>query len=407
MRRKTACAPCDHRRLLVRGAKREVCHTQLENDEVTVARGENTVHGVTRTAMFAAAMCVILMNVAQGASMPWVVYEGSSGPGVGKHVVLISGDEEYRSEEALPQLGKILATHHGFRCTVLFAIHPDEGYIDPDYNQNIPGLEALDTADLMIIFTRFRALPDDQMAHIERYLLAGKPVIGLRTSTHAFNFPADSPWAHYGNSYSGDKAGWEDGFGRVVLGEKWINHHGEHKHESTYGIVAPGMASHPVLRGITDGDIWGPTDVYGVRLPLPGDSEPLVLGEVRRRAGEFDPEDLFYGMRPDTDTVVEGEKNDPMMPVAWTKSYRIPGGNSGKAFTTTLGASTDLVAEGTRRLLVNAAYWALGMESMLPETGATVDLVGEFAPTRYEFRTPEYWRQRAMTVDEHRLEAED
>jgi hypothetical protein len=355
----------------------------------------------------AGSFALLIMLTAHAAwAEPWVVYEGFQGPGAGKHIVLVSGDEEYRSEEALPQLGKILAVHHGFRCTVLFPVHPEGGYIDPDHNKNIPGLEALEDADLLIIFTRFRALPDAQMEHIDRYLRAGKPVIGLRTSTHAFNFEAGSPWSHYSNGYAGDKKEWEDGFGRLVLGEKWISHHGEHKHESTYGLHAPGQEEHPILRGIKDGDIWGPTDVYGVRLPLPGDSQPLVLGEVRRRAGEFDPEDLFYGMRHDTDVRVEGEKNDPMMPVAWTKSYQVPGGTSGKAFTTTLGASTDLMAEGTRRLLVNAVYWILGLEEHLPSEGARVELVGDFAPTRFEFRTPEYWRERAMTVEEHRLPQE-
>ena len=61
---------------------------------------------------------------------PWVVYEGGEGPGKGKHVVLISGDEEYRSEEALPQLGKILAKRHGFKCTVLFAINKQTGMLE-------------------------------------------------------------------------------------------------------------------------------------------------------------------------------------------------------------------------------------------------------------------------------------
>ena len=42
----------------------------------------------------------------------WVVYQGGQGPGQGKHIVLISGDEEYRSEEGLPMLGKILAVRH-------------------------------------------------------------------------------------------------------------------------------------------------------------------------------------------------------------------------------------------------------------------------------------------------------
>src|SRR5262249_14723660 len=83
------------------------------------------------------------------AADPWVVYKGGDGPGKGKHIVLISGDEEYRSEEALPQLAKILAKQHGFQCTVLFAIDPTTGFINPNVNNNIPGLEALKTADLM------------------------------------------------------------------------------------------------------------------------------------------------------------------------------------------------------------------------------------------------------------------
>src|SRR5687768_6404556 len=94
------------------------------------------------------------------AADPWLVVEGGDGPGKGKHVVLVSGDEEYRSEEMLPQLAKVLAKHHGFKCTVLFAIDPTTGTIDPNRNDNIPGLEALKSADLMVLFTRFRKLPD-------------------------------------------------------------------------------------------------------------------------------------------------------------------------------------------------------------------------------------------------------
>src|SRR5213082_2313864 len=115
-----------------------------------------------------------------------VVYEGGEGAGKDKYIVLVSGDEEYRSEEALPQLGKILAKRHGFRCTVLFAIDPADGTINPNVS-NIPGLEALDKADLMVIFTRFRDLPDEQMKYIVSYLEAGKPIVGIRTATHAFN----------------------------------------------------------------------------------------------------------------------------------------------------------------------------------------------------------------------------
>ena len=125
----------------------------------------------------------------------WVVYEGGEGPGKGKHVVLISGDEEYRSEEALPQLGKILAKHHGFKCTVLFAIDKADGTINPNESHNIPGLDALKSADLMVLFTRFRDLPDQQLQYIDDYIQAGKPIIGLRTATHAFSLPAKSKYA--------------------------------------------------------------------------------------------------------------------------------------------------------------------------------------------------------------------
>jgi type 1 glutamine amidotransferase len=296
---------------------------------------------------------------------------GAEGPGRGKRIVLVSGDEEYRSEEALSQLGRILAAHHGFDCTVLYAIDPASGEINPNEQKNIPGLEALDDADLMVIATRFRNLPDEQMKHIDDYLRAGKPVIGMRTATHAFNVPKDRAYAHYGNGYGGEKKEWADGFGRLVLGEKWINHHGHHGKESTLGLVAPGAEDHPILRGIAVGTIWGPTDVYGVRLPLPGDSQPLLLGQV------------LAGMTPDAPPV-EGKKNEPMMPVAWTKTYSIDDGPSGRVFTTTMGSSTDLAAEGTRRLLVNAAYWALGLEDQIPSR-TCVDIVGNFEPSPFGF----------------------
>ena len=206
----------------------------------------------------------------------FVVYEGKSGPGQGKHIVLVSGDEEYRSEECLPQLGQILAKHHGFKCTVLFPIDKD-GTINPDVS-NIPGLEALATADLMIVALRFRDLPDEQMKHMVDYIESGKPIMGLRTATHSFNIKAGKTYAKY--SFNANDADYKQGFGKQVLGETWVNHHGAHGREATRGIFAPGAGSNPILKGIKNGEIFGPTDVYTVNLPLPGDSQPLVLGEV-------------------------------------------------------------------------------------------------------------------------------
>src|SRR6266487_4397048 len=142
----------------------------------------------------------------------WVVYDGFDGPGKGKHVVLVSGDEEYRSEETLPQLAKILAKRHGFRCTVLFAIDPADGTINPNRNDNIPGLEALQTADLMVVFLRWRNLPDEQMKPIIDYVESGRPVIGLRTATHAFKLEKSKDYAKW--TWNGKEKGFEDGFGR-------------------------------------------------------------------------------------------------------------------------------------------------------------------------------------------------
>ena len=282
------------------------------------------------------------------------------GPGRGKHIVFVSGDEEYRSEEGLPQLAKILSQRHGFTCTVLFSIDPKSGTIDPNRHDNIPGLEALQSADLMVILTRFRELPDEQMRFVVDYVNSGRPVVGLRTATHAFAPKAGTTFGRYG----WQSKEWEGGFGRQVLGETWINHHGHHGRQSTRGIIAPGMQGHPILRGIKDGDIWGPTDVYAVRLPMLPDCRPLVLGQV------------LSGMHPNDPPVV-GKQNDPMMPVAWIKPYKSASGKTARTFTTTMGASQDLANEGLRRLVVNACYWAVGLEDQIPPK-ADVDLVGHY-----------------------------
>ncbi|MGC9329459.1 MAG: hypothetical protein ACP5I1_17625, partial [Candidatus Hinthialibacter sp.] len=178
-------------------------------------------------------------QISYAEDQPWVVYEGEDGPGRGKHIVFVTGDEEYRSEESMPQLAKILAYHHGFKCTVLFAIDPNSGAIDPNQSDNIPGLEALKSADLMVIFTRFRDLPDDQMELILEYIHSGKPIMGLRTATHAFLFKKHKKYAKY--SYNNQDEEFRGGFGRQVLGETWINHYGKHQQESTRGLIAEGM----------------------------------------------------------------------------------------------------------------------------------------------------------------------
>lgn len=308
-----------------------------------------------------------------------VVLEGGDGPAKGKKAVLISGDQEYRSEEAIPQLAKQLAKQ-GFQCTVLFTVDPKDGTVNPNIN-NIPGLEALKDADLMVIFTRFLNLPDDQMQYVADYLAAGKPVVGLRTATHAFNgIPAKSRFAKFNNG-SGVK-GWEGGFGKHVLGEQWVAHHGAHGKEGTRGVVAKGQEKNPILKGIEPGSIFGLTDVYTVKLPLPGDSTPLVMGEVTET------------LKPDS-PAVKGKKNEPMMPVAWTKTYKGEGDATGRVFTTTMGASQDLEFEGTRRMILNGCLWAAGLEDKIPAK-TDVSLVGDYKPTPFRFKNNAEWQKNPV-----------
>ena len=291
------------------------------------------------------------------------MYEGKEGAGKGKHIVLLSGDEEYRSEEGLPMLGKILSVRHGFKCTVLFPIDPTTGEINPKYTKNVPGMEALKSADLVIMLWRFRELPDEQMQHFVDYYLSGKPIIALRTSTHAFNY-SDKSTSKF-KQYDWRSREWKGGFGKQVLGETWVAHHGDHKKEATRGVIEPGVKDHPILRGIDD--LFGDSDVYTANPPA--DAKILVRGQVLK------------GMKPE-DPPVEGKKNDPMQPIVWVRDYKNEAGKTNKVVVTTLGASTDLQNEGLRRLLVNAAYWTVGLP--VPEK-ADVAYVGEFKPMMYGF----------------------
>jgi hypothetical protein len=317
---------------------------------------------IMRTILNSIALSFALLLSAGGQAHDWVVYEGKTGPGVGKHIVFLTGDEEYRSEEGLPQLAKILAVRHGFKCTVLFSINKN-GEIDPNTTNNEPGLEALDSADLCVMLLRFREWPDAQMKHFVDYYLAGKPFIALRTSTHAFSYKNSSTSPY--KKYHWQSAEWPGGFGRQVLGETWVAHHGAHKKEATRGIIEPVAKTHPVLRGVTD--IFGDTDVYTAKPPP--DVTVLVHGQV------------LVGMNP-TDSPVQGKKNEPMQPVVWVRHHKNESGKTNRTLTTTMGSSTDLQSEGLRRLLVNGAYWALGLQEAIPAK-ADVSYVGKFQPTMY------------------------
>ena len=321
--------------------------------------------------LLATGCCAVPTRAPMAEDARWLVYPGGEGIGAGKRVVLVAGDEEYRSEEALPMLAQLLSEHHGFECAVLFSQKPDTGEINPDQSDHIPGLHLIDDADLLVLQLRFRELPDEDMAHIMDHTLGGKPLFAIRTSTHPFNYKTnpDSPYAKW-TWTSQDPPG---GYGKEILGETWVNHHGHHGVEATRGIPNADVADHPVLRGVAD--VFGPTDVYGIR-ELPADHEVLLWGQV------------LAGMTPDAPPV-DGPKNDPMHPVAWTRERPLDAAGTAtqRIFTSTMGAATDMESEDLRRLFLNAACWTLGLEADIPEGGLDAGLVGPFDPTDFGFGT--------------------
>ena len=263
-------------------------------------------------------------------------------------------------------LAKILAKHHGFDCTVLFALDKTKSYIDSNNQAGIVGWEALEKADLMIIATRFRSPSAEDAKYVTDFLNAGKPVIGLRTATHAFRGGGDFGGLSYGQ------------FGRLILGEQWVNHHGRHKGEGARGVVEEANAKHPILNSVKD--VFAPSDVYGVKHLTDADTI-LLRGAVTET---LDP----------SSKNVEGGKNDPMMPLAWLHTYKKPNGEGeGKAFCCTAGASVDLVSEDLRRIVVNAAFHLVGLE--VPEK-ADVSYVDPFYPSFFGFTKGDWWKDRDL-----------
>jgi len=256
------------------------------------------------------------------------------------HIVFVTGDDEYRSEITMPFIAELLGRKREFECTILYAVDPADGKSNPKYQKNIEGLEALKTADLAVFFMRFRALPDKQMKLIIDYVNSGKPIVGLRTSTHAFRYPD----GHKNEKYN-------EKFGIEVFGQKWITHHGHRS--STEVSIIPEMRQHPILRGIY-GSFPCSSWLYHVE-PLVGDCKPLLIGKAIN-----------------SDKTGIRDKYPLTQPVAWTKTYK-----GARVFFTTLGHPKDFEEYSVRRLLMNGIYWASGME--VPQGGALAEPKGQLA----------------------------
>ena len=300
-----------------------------------------------------------MLGQAMWAGAEELVYQGKNGPGKGKHIVFIAADHEYRSEESLPALARILARHYGFQCTVLFSVDPKSGEIDPAAS-NIPGMEALSSADLMVNFTRFQNPSAEQMKPFVAYLERGGPVVGLRTATHGFKIPNENPLVKYSYHYTGDD--YKGGFGRQVLGETWVGHYGTNHKQSTRLDMIQDQAGHPVLQGVKD--MWVQAGAYFAK--------PMENSTILAMAQPLN------GMTPDS----PADEKKAAVPGVWVREYQGAEGKKGRVFTTTYGASEDILNDGFRRLLVNACLWAVGLEESI-KPDSKIDFVGPYQPTTF------------------------
>ena len=245
----------------------------------------------------------------------------------------------------------ILSNHHGFDCTVLFGVN-DKGMVDPtmpvypkkgkedEFEQhNIPGLEHLKSADLVIFFHRLLTLPEGQLKQIATYLDSGKPIIALRTANHGFR--GRIPYSKEGKNIN---------FGRDILGGSFMGHHGGWHREATRGTIVKELASHPIVTGVHD--IWGPSDVYRTYkegTTLPKGCTTLVWGQP------------LTGLSPEDKPNIKKEA----LPVAWFKTWSTSMENKARVFNTTMGSARDLQSAGLRRLIINASYWGMGLEDKI------------------------------------------
>lgn len=297
-------------------------------------------------------------------SPQWLTYDGGEGPGKGKHIVLIAADQEYRSEQAMPMMAGILSKHHGFDCTVLFGVN-QEGLVDPTLpvypkkgeedsfqKHNIPGLEHLEEADLVIFFPRLLTLPKEQLDLIVQYLDSGKPFLTLRTGNHGFRGPL--PYEVDGKKVS---------FGHIV-GGSFMGHHGNWHRDSTRGDIVDERKDHPILKGVKD--IWGPSDVYRTfkeGTGLPEGCTALVYGQPligREQGGESNPKKI-------------------PLPVVWIKNWETTTSQSARVLHSTMGSARDLENPGLRRLIINGVYWGIGLEDQITAE-RSVDYTSEYQP---------------------------
>jgi type 1 glutamine amidotransferase len=209
-------------------------------------------------------------------------------------VCLVSGSIEYKSAESLPEFQKYLEANYPARCT--------RAFIDGKNIEHLPGLENLDDCDVMLLFTKRLQLSGDDLERIKRYCLSGKPIVGVRTASHAVQT-------------------WLD-LDREVLGGNYKGHYGAGP--LTEVKIVETAKGHPILAGV----------------------EPF------RSAGSLYKN---QGLTSDTDVLMTGTNPEATEPITWTRMYK-----GGRIFYTSLGHPQDFTEESFRRLLANALFWTAG-----------------------------------------------
>lgn len=317
-----------------------------------------------------ASLALLVFSCKQEKKKTQLVQEETEDP---PHIVFVTGDEEYRSEESMPMLASIAKRELNAKVTVCYALD-STGIIDPNRLDHISNLDALEKADLMVIFTRYRQLPKEERDYISNYVESGKPIVGFRTSTHAFKY--DDPTLEY----------WNNEWPTKVFGQQWITHHG-HFDDGKFPVtnISAIDSNSVILNGFKPFEAYSWLyHVDGGDWSLYGDSNPILQGYSTKSQHEIDGNlDKF----PLTN------------PVAWTKSYT---GNSGKAsrvFFTTLGHPYDFKLPEVRKIAMNGIFWALGMEEKIPEDGVNVNLASPYEPNNSGFGQKYKLNQKPQPIE--------
>ena len=242
-------------------------------------------------------------------------------------ILFLIGEREYYTRVTLPAYAEKYLTSK-YRLEFRFAKDGENDFGNLD--------SSLNDADLLFVSVRRRALPTRQLKSIKDYISAAKPVIGIRTSSHAFSLRNKKP--PQGHDV------WEE-FDPVVFGGNYNNHHGGDK--VTFAKAEP--VGHPILEGVSPDEFSTGGSLYKV-LPLQGNAQVLMMGRA---------------------TGINVKQ-----PVAWTFGNKF-GGNS---FYTSLGHKDDFLNPSFIKMLDNAVQWALSA----PRNEVSVNKVNELPHERVD-----------------------